>query len=272
MLFRVNHGNLVQFGSEGLPSFGAASPRFVLSREKALAALTAATGLVDGELLDGGGLHLLTLQEGKGRGLVAVWQFLFRRAGVMGTWRARVDAATGDLLELADVNAYGKVRGGVYLRDPADGPEVERPLPDVTLSGAAASCANASGSFPGIAGSASLSGCFIKITDVCGGTSQAADPSGLIDFGTSIGTDCTTPGHGGAGNTHAARTQSYHLSRLREVARSWLPSNTWLTSLLTTNVNLNQTCKRLLERHEPQLFQVRGWLRQQRRPAHHQLP
>jgi hypothetical protein len=242
VLFRVNHGNLVQFGSEGLPTAGAVSPRPTLSRERALAVVAKATGVVDGELLDGGALHLLTLQEGKGRGLIAAWQFAFRRAGVTGTWRARVDAATGDLLELADVNAYGKVRGGVYLHDPADGPEVERPLPDVTLSGAAASCANASGSFPGTAGSASLNGCFIKITDICGGTAQAADASGLIDFGTSAGTDCTTPGHGGAGNTHAARTQSYHLSRLREVARSWLPTNTWLTSLLTVDVNLNQTC------------------------------
>jgi hypothetical protein len=242
VVFRVNHGNLIQFGSEGLPTVGAPGPRPTLSRREALAVLLAATGGEDDELVDPGSLHLLPSQEEKGRGLLAAWQFLFRRPGVIGTWRARVDATTGGLLELSDVNDYGKVRGGVFPLDPGLGPEVEKPLPDVTLTGASASCANASGSFSGLTGSASLNGCFIKISDACGATLQAADATGLIDFGTSAGTDCTTPGHGGAGNTHASRTQSYHLSRLREVGRSWLPTNTWLTSVLTANVNLNSTC------------------------------
>jgi hypothetical protein len=243
VVFRVNHGNLIQFGTEGLPAIGAPRPRPTLSRQKALAALTEATGGVDDELLDAGTLHLLASQEeGKGRGLLAAWQFLFRRPGVAGTWRARVDATTGTLLELADVNSYGKVKGGVYLMAPSITPETERPLPDTLLSGAMAVCANNSGSFPGVAGSAALAGCTIKVTDTCGSRSQAADPNGLIDFGTSAGTDCTTPGHGGAGNTHASRTQAYHLTRIREVGRSWLPTNTWLNSILNANVNLNQTC------------------------------
>ena len=51
---------------------------------------------------------------------------------------------------------------------------------------------------------------------------------GNLTFGTSTGTDCTTPGYGGAGNTHSARTQFYQVNRIKEVGRGWLPSNTWL--------------------------------------------
>jgi hypothetical protein len=243
VVFRVNHGNLIQFGTEGLPAAGARRPRAVLSRQQALDTLVkAAAGGGGDELLDAGSLHLLPSQdEIQGRGLLAVWQFLFRRPGVTGTWRARVDATTGALLELADVNEYGKVRGGVNVMDPP-ALEVERPLPEALLSGASTTCANNSGSFPGTAGTSSLIGCYVKISDACGGTSQAADPSGSIDFGTSAGLDCATPGHGGAGNTHATRTQFYHLNRVKEVGRGWLPTNTWLSAVLTAKVNLNQTC------------------------------
>ena len=82
----------------------------------------------------------------------------------------------------------------------------------------------------------------MRITDSCGAISKAADASGDLAFGTSAGTDCTTPGAGGAGNTHAARTQFYDVNRAKEIGRGWLPSNTWLNAKLTANVNLNQTC------------------------------
>src|SRR6202035_2733054 len=87
-----------------------------------------------------------------------------------------------------------------------------------------------------------LNGQFVKITDTCGAISQASDANGNIAFGTSSGTDCTTPGHGGAGNTHASREQFYQVNRIKEVVKGWLPANTWLTQQLTVNVTLNQTC------------------------------
>ncbi|HEX4960709.1 MAG TPA: hypothetical protein VF173_07705 [Thermoanaerobaculia bacterium] len=244
VVFRVNHGNLVQFGTEGLPTAGATRSKPTLSRQRALEVVTEATGGLDDEILDPGSLHLLVSEEeGKGRGLLTAWQFLLRRPGVIGTWRARVDAATGALLEFADVNDYGQVQGGVYLIAPSVAPEAERPLPDVDVTTAfSGTCADFTGFYSGTGGSSSLKGCLIKIVDTCGSINQGADPTGLIDFGMSAGTDCATPGHGGAGNTHASRTQSYHLSRLREVGRSWLPSNGWLAGILTTNVNLTQTC------------------------------
>ncbi|MCP4572646.1 MAG: endopeptidase, partial [bacterium] len=49
-------------------------------------------------------------------------------------------------------------------------------------------------------------------------------------------------GGGSAGNTPASRTAFYEVNKLMEMARGWLPGNTWLQSPLTTNVNLNNTC------------------------------
>jgi hypothetical protein len=44
---------------------------------------------------------------GQGRGLARVWQFVFERRGVIGTFRARVDATNGELLEFRDISEYG---------------------------------------------------------------------------------------------------------------------------------------------------------------------
>src|SRR6185369_10697034 len=99
------------------------------------------------------------------------------------------------------------------------------------------------GFYPGLATVTShLNGQYVKISDTCGAISKASDWTGFLDFGTSSGTDCATPGPGQGGNTHSARTQFYHVNRIKEAGRSWLPSNTWLQGKLTVHVNLNQTC------------------------------
>jgi trimeric autotransporter adhesin len=255
VVFRVNNGNLVQFGTENLPSRGAAVPPTRFTRDQALSAVAKYVGGIGSadSFSDGGSLHLLPanilstrsaegFDFGNGRGLAKVWQFTFHRDGVMGTWQARVDAATGEVLELSDINAYvtAQASGGIFQNSPATGPEIVRPMPFT----------NAGGGFTNSAGlynftaatSSTLSGQFVKITDTCGAISQASDGSGNIAFGTSTGTDCTTPGHGGAGNTHSSREQFYQVNRIKEVVRGWLPSNTWLNQVLTVNVNLNQTC------------------------------
>ncbi|HYU33692.1 MAG TPA: hypothetical protein VEW48_16185, partial [Thermoanaerobaculia bacterium] len=129
VVFRVNNGNLVQFGTENLPSPGAAVPPTVLSKEQALSVVAGYVGGLnaDDQILDAGSLHLLPanvsdprfadgFELGKGRGLAKVWQIIFHRDGVMGTWQARVDAATGELLSFADVNDYAtaQANGGVF--------------------------------------------------------------------------------------------------------------------------------------------------------------
>jgi subtilisin-like proprotein convertase family protein len=82
----------------------------------------------------------------------------------------------------------------------------------------------------------------VDINDNCGPISLSSDAQGLINFGTSGGTDCTTPGYGGLGNTHSARTQYYNVAWIKIKAYTYLTTNTWLQGLLTDNVNLNQTC------------------------------
>ena len=253
VVFRVNNGNLVQLGSENLPAAGIPAPSERVTRKEALAILGAFVGGFDARdtFVDGGSLHLLPVAladnrfsegfaPGKGRGLALVWQISFRRRGEMGTWRARIDATTGKLLELADTHLYGKVQGGVG--SPAAGGEVELPMPFADLS--TGDFADAAGrfNFSGAPVSSTLSGRYVGISDTCGPIAQNASAAGRISFGASVGTDCATPGFGGAGNTHAARTQFYHLNRIKQVARGWLPGNPWMDRQLLARVNFPGSC------------------------------
>jgi trimeric autotransporter adhesin len=257
VLFRVNNGNLIQWGSENLPSPGAAVPPTNVAVEKALGVVAKYIGGFSSADLfrDSGSLHLLPanvennkfaegFEFGKGRGIAKVWEFVFHRDGVMGTWRARVDAATGELLQFDDINDYvqAQATGGTFLNSPTTGSEVVRPAPFTNLS--TGGFTNSAGIYNFTSGTvtSTLSGQFVKITDTCGAISQASDAAGNIAFGTSTGTDCVTPGHGGVGNTHASREQFYQVNRIKEVVRGWLPGNAWINQVLTVNVNLNQTC------------------------------
>jgi hypothetical protein len=251
VVFRVNNGNLIQFGTENLPSPDTRAPRARWSREQALASLSEYVGGfgASDSFLDGGSLRLLPVavaddrfddgfEIGRGRGLAAVWQFTFRRAGDPGTWRARVDAAGGEVLELADVNEYAQVTGGAKIL----GTSVNLPMPFADVSSGGFTNSAGVYIYPGGTVTSTLAGPYVAIKDSCGLISLAANAGGDIAFGTSAGSDCTTPGLGGAGNTHSARTQFYHLNRAKETARGWLPTNAWLKARLTANVDLNLTC------------------------------
>jgi trimeric autotransporter adhesin len=257
VIFRVNNGNLIQYGSENLPVPGAQVPPTKLTKKEALAVASQYIGgfQVGDTFRDEGSLHLLPsailsaksadgYDFGNGRGLTKVWQFTFKRQGVMGTWQAQVDATTGEILSFDDVNKYvsAQATGGTYLNSAATGSEVVRPSPYANLS--SGGFTNSAGIYNYTSGTvtSTLNGQFVKITDTCGTISQASDGSGNIAFGTSTGTDCTTPGHGGSGNTHASREQFYQVNRIKDVVKGWLPSNTWLAGQLNVNVNLNQTC------------------------------
>jgi hypothetical protein len=257
LVFRVNNGNLIQIGTENLPSPGAAVPAARLDRTAALAAAARAVGGFGSAdtFLDSGSLHLLPINVvstrsaedfdfGRGRGLAKVWQFTFHRDGVLGTWQVRVDAATGEVLEIADVNHYdqviGQATGGIYTDSPAVGGEVVRPLPFADLS--TGGYTNSAGLFNGSPATSTLNGQYVKIADGCGAISLTTNGAGNLPFGTSAGTDCATPGTGGAGNTHAARTELYLINRAKEIGRGWLPGNTWINQQLLANTNLNLTC------------------------------
>ena len=252
VVFVVNNGNLISAGTENLPVLGAPAPRRLLAADKALDVVARHIGgfFLDEVWADAGSYHLLPAltgdarfdagyDSGNGRGIVGIWQFVFRRSGEVGTWRARVDAESGELLEFRDVNEYGSVTGGAYK---GDRPAAETVMPMPFANYGSGLYANSAGLFSGTTGTTTLSGQYVGISDSCGAISKAADANGLIAMGSSTGTDCTTPGSGGAGNTHASRTQYYMVNRAKEVGRGWLPSNSWLAAKLTANVNLNQTC------------------------------
>jgi hypothetical protein len=251
VVFRVNHGNLIQFGTENLPPAHVPAPKAKLSRDAALGVVADHIGGFNAGtfFVDAGSLRLLPVatsdprfndgfELGKGRGLATIWQFTFRNDDSHATWRARVDAATGELLEFVDTNHYAQATGGARIL----GTSTNLPMPFTNLS--TGGFANSAGvySFSGGSLTSSLNGQYVRISDNCGAISLTADASGNLAFGTSGGTDCTTPGFGGAGNTHSARTQFYHVNRAKEAARGWLPSNTWINGQLTANVNINSTC------------------------------
>ncbi len=252
LVLAVNNGNLVSIGSENLPAAGSKTPKKQVDEAKARKIVDDYIGgfRADDSFRNRGSYHLMPgnivdlgfnegYQPGRGRDLVGVWEIVFHRSGDVGTFRARVDADSGELLEFVDVNEYGAASGGTYQ---SDRPATERVLPLPYANVATGVFTNSAGIFSGTTGTTTLDGQYVKITDSCGAISKAADASGNLALGSSTGTDCTTPGSGGAGNTHAARTQFYALNRAKEVARGWLPSNSWINAKLTANVNLNQTC------------------------------
>lgn len=251
VVFRVNHGNLIQLGTENLPAPGAPTPALAVDREEAQAVLGAYVGgfRPEDRFLDEGSLHLLPAElddlgaaegfvSGAARGLLLVWEFVFERDGVIGTWRGRVDASTGELLELVDRAEPAQVTGGIYLESAATGSETVVPMPFTNLSSGGFTNSAGIYTYPGGAVSSALSGQFLKITDSCGSISRSQTSGGHIPFGTSSGSDCATPGVGGAGNTHSARMAFYHANRAKEVGRGWYPSNTWLGQQLTARTNL----------------------------------
>ena len=253
VMFRINHGNVVQFGSEGVPPAGLAVPFPRLSREEAVQAVATYVGgftAADG-LVDAGSLKMMTrakidpaaadrFRPGDGYGLLPIWEVSFRRKETIGTWRARVDALTGKVVEFGDVNEYAQAKQGVVLVQPSLG-ETSKPMPFTNIS--TGGFTNSAGVYtPAGAATSSMNGQYVRPVDTCGAISLAADGMNNFDFGTSPASDCSTPGFGGAGNTRSSRTQFYWVNRVKEVGRGWLPAVAWLSAQLTTNVNLNQVC------------------------------
>jgi trimeric autotransporter adhesin len=183
-----------------------------------------------------------------------VWSFAFRRPPDEATWEVLVDAHDGEVLAFQDINQYAteQIRGGVY---PLTSTEIcptpqtcgtmqsgwPMPFADTGLA-SPNNFTNGAGIFDYTGGTitTTLTGKYVRIVDSCGSISNSA--AGSIDLGGTNGQhDCTTGG-GSAGNTASSRSAFYEVNKLAEQGRGWLPSNTWLQSRLTTNVNLNSTC------------------------------
>jgi hypothetical protein len=264
IVLRIGHGNLIQMGSELLPSAEAVTPEVKVTREAAFAALAAYVGDLDPRtdtFLDRGSLHLLPvgLPEGfefaKGYGLAAVWEISFRREGVLGTWRGRIDATTGEVVEFMDTNLDAQATGGVAA-DSAAGTETLRALPFADLGGGLFTNSAGIFNYTGVPRTSTLNGQFVAIADTCGPISLTTNAAGNLPFGSAAGNNCTTPGVGGAGNTRSSRTSFYHVNRGKEIARGWLPSNAWLNGQLTAVVNNTGTCNGFWDGSAIQLYRA----------------
>ncbi|HXU31104.1 MAG TPA: hypothetical protein VN851_11050 [Thermoanaerobaculia bacterium] len=269
IVFRVGQGNLIQLGSELLPPADAAAPPVKVSREAAYETVAKYVGGFEptDQMLDRGSLHLLPLalrddrfDEGfefaRGYGLATVWEISFRRDGFPATWRARVDATTGEIREFIDTNLDAQATGGVGA-DSSLSSEIMRQMPFTDLTGGTYTNSAGVFTYSGTPLTTTMNGQYVRVNDTCGSISLTTDPLGNLQFGTATGNNCATPGVGGAGNTRSSRTSFYHLNRGKEIVRGWLPgSSGWLNSQLTTNVNLTSTCNGFWNGSTIQLYQA----------------
>jgi hypothetical protein len=258
LFFRINSGNLLQVASQNIapvsistsPSIDAETGWGVV--ESYLGPFASASDLIS----DRGSLRLVPVTPadidpddfdgplGSGFGAKLAWRYAFDRPGVIGSWEALVDAHTGELLRFVDGNRYGRVHGGAYPGDNHTG-EADRPFPfaDTGLP-APNQYADSGGLFPGDVATTSLQGKYARIQDSCG---QIANTTavGDVDFSLGAGTDCAVPAGntGGAGNTHSARTQYYHLTAANLRAQGYLPNLSWLAnSYITVYTNQSPWC------------------------------
>ena len=261
VFLRISHGNLIQFGNqlavepqgmdfEGLISGQEAMDRALDLFDRPAAASVAAAAVDMGQADQSLEIVPMNLDDGGlGHRLVRSVQVTMPELSIE-LW---LDAHTGELVYAIDrmLTVDARVSGGIYAIS-NDEPEVVRGLPFLRVDNGGVKTADRAGVYdyapPGSAATASLRGDFVSISDGCGASSltSSAGAGGDLEFGSSGGTDCATPGVGGAGNTHAARTQYFHLNRVKDKARGFLnvPTVTtpWLEASLTANVNINNAC------------------------------
>ncbi|MCQ4163406.1 fibronectin type III domain-containing protein [Tahibacter harae] len=258
---RVAQGNIVQFGAERVADVRiSATP--ATTREAAFAQAWKELGFPAGtkidEMVEAGALSIypvLPAGDGVGeryRGMaglgyehVLAWRYVFRLPDDDTTFQVLVDAHSNRVLEVRNltVNVSAKVSGGVYPTTNSDTEiVVDFPFAAVTNGGSKVTDALGIYDYSGGTATTALDGKYFRMVDSCGAISLSNSSDGNLALGSSAGTDCTTPGVGGAGNTHASRSGFYHLTNINTKGRSFFPSNTWLQSKVTANMNVNQTC------------------------------
>lgn len=258
--FRINNGNIVQFGNNRIGDVRVNTvPR--ITRAQAFRTALRTVGFRPSEVserVERGTLKIMPIlrqddvvgepylgRPGDGYRYRLAWQFVFRRNHDARTYRAIIDARNGQMLQFVDLNAYADalVQGGIYPVTNTD-PEVKRPFTFATVTNGTTKNTNGLGiyDYTGGTATATLNGQFFQMSDACGAISLSNSTNGALDFGTSGGTDCTTPGIGGAGNTHSSRSGFYHLTNINRKAISFLPGNSWLQGKVTANMNINNTC------------------------------
>jgi hypothetical protein len=170
------------------------------------------------------------------------WVFGFARPSEAGSWEVAVDAHTGEVLSFtrAEYESQEKIVGGIYpltnignCANPEHCGEMQTgtPMPwtDTQLP-YPNDHTNTAGTFEytsGLQVRTAFLGSYVTLTDDCG--NNPVTGFGSIDLGGTTGEHgCTF--HLANKNTSAARTTFYHMNKLGEIARGWLPNNQFLNS------------------------------------------
>lgn len=278
LFFRLSHGNIVQFGTKRVAPVDI-DVKPALSREEAFNLAFRQMPFKDGARLKdvkepGQLLILPTMSEvqpvgtrftgppGHGYSHVLAWRFVFQLIDDSSTYEVLFDAHSNTLLQVRDLTTYTQatVKGGVYPDSNAD-PEITLPMPFANVSnGGNTKTSDMDGHYDYSGGTAttSLNGKYFRMSDNCGAISLSNATDGNLDLGSSGGTDCTTPGFGGPGNTHASRTGFYHLTLINQIAQTYYPSNSWLHSKVTANMNINDQCNAYWDGYSLNFFKSGG--------------
>ena len=169
-------------------------------------------------------------------------------ADAFGRWETLVDAHNGRVLSFQDLNNYGddrNINGGhypiTYDGEDASGTMQDNfPMPyaDTTVGGP---FTDSGGNFEGVGNATTtLVGQFVRIDDQCAGAFSESSTGDIELGGTDGDVDCDTPTSGD--NTASARSGFYEINRIKELASSQLPANTWLMGVLEANMNINNSC------------------------------
>jgi hypothetical protein len=264
----VSHGNLVAFGADRWgPTPAVPAAELIGDAAAARERLYEYMGLDESDVVE----HLIeprlhwiaTPVPGEtsrrfaglvGRGVdhVLVWQFVVRVNDGVETWVGKVDAVDGDLHAFYDDTRYAQAKGGVFpvsndgqCTDGCEQPNYPMPYLDLDIGGNPVT-ANDAGVFEctpaGNGATTQLSGPYVRVSDRCGAVNEAVTCDDDLDLQVSTGTDCVVPAGSSAGNTHAARSCYYHVNRLKEKARSWMPSIGWFDLQTVCDVNVNSNC------------------------------
>jgi subtilisin-like proprotein convertase family protein len=265
-LFAISHGNLVQFGATRWAPINTSpipdiDSRAALDRVYAYMGIGATDNV---KVMHGGSLEFVPLPSngspetlytgaiGGGYSSALVWRVSVAVEGEPGSWVALVNAHSGQILSFVDENQYAQAKGGVYpvsndgaIPDGVEAAGYPMPFANITI-GASTQITGSVGAFNcapgGSTATTTLNGQYVKVNDTCGAISVSTTCDTDLNLGVSGGTDCIVPPGTSAGDTHAARSSFYHLNRIAEHGRAWLPGNAWLNAQLTNNVNLTQTC------------------------------
>src|SRR5688572_7847181 len=264
----VNSGNLVLFGLNNWAQAPAATEPAIA----AAAAQAALTGYLAPFTVSAWRraprLELAPFAGPSGLQNRLVWVFSPSIQGSMGTWEGLVDAMSGEVLALRDLNHYATQRsvvGGVLPvandnSDPAglEQPEWPMPFADLTELGTGRKVVTDSGGNAPVCMDGPMAMSFdsqyVKMLDFCGPAPLVTTTGDTLDLG--IAGYPTTDPHAGTncgpvtaplssvvpGNTRASRSGFYEVNRLKEQARGQLPENRWLHDQITARMNIPGAC------------------------------